>query len=478
MSTRVHRALAVIASLGCALPAYAERPREPVRHGAAPDAGLPRARIGVVVAPAPTDGGDEGEGHARPGVLSRRAARRLSLGAASLTLTDPARWPGEPKSPDPVVPARLAAALEALCPPTVTPQALREIAEHIVTSALRFEVDPMLLGALMYHQSDCEASRRSSWGTGLTMLNRGLIPASLALGSLRYVRATHDGGRVVQSLPFEPPLSLASLGDPATNLRAAAAMLRMFGDQCAALDAAPDVAPHRHFVSHFIWGDRVRSAAPEDAILTARRRLIDYYLGRASAPPRSVSLGTLLLSSPLDGPPRVVTSGLGAAREGGRRAHAGVDFLSHVGEPVRAVADGVVQHAGSDLESGARVDLPPARAALVPEHAMGVRGLFVELAHDGGYRSIYAHLASYTVAPGDRVTRGQLIGYVGRSGIRTSDPHLHFGLFEGTRVIDPREALATLLFAPLLERTPDAVPQHASSKGREADSLEGIERRP
>src|SRR6185503_20568169 len=63
---------------------------------------------------------------------------------------------------------------------------------------------------------------------------------------------------------------------------------------------------------------------------------------------RPSSLG-LEIVSPLEGGTRLGTSGPGADREGGERAHRGLDVDATVGEPVRAVADGVVQFAGMDL---------------------------------------------------------------------------------------------------------------------------------
>ena len=71
------------------------------------------------------------------------------------------------------------------------------------------------------------------------------------------------------------------------------------------------------------------------------------------------------------------------------------------------------------------------------------------------------------MATGEQVTRGQLIGYVGRTGIRMSDPHLHFGLFQGARVLDPRDALA-----PLGLGAPDRL--HELIRGESAIPLRGL----
>jgi hypothetical protein len=266
------------------------------------------------------------------------------------------------------------------------------------------------------------------------------------------------GGRSVAE-PFVPPTPLVhgALLDPATNLYTAAALLRMWREQCPAIDEPFRSSPHRHHVSHFIWGDKVRGAGPEDGVLIARRRLIHYYANALQ--PVLVKLGEISFGSPLDGAPRIVTSGLGEAREQGRRTHAGVDFHARWGEPVRAVADGTVTRAGSDLSDGSLLDLSPERASLVRAAQMGARGLFLEVTHADGYRSIYAHLATYTRTRNERVKRGDLIGYVGLSGVHHSDPHLHFGLFDARGVLDPLQALAPYVFAPELERAPGSQPR-------------------
>lgn len=421
------------------------------RQGGMPWA--PRHRTGVVIdeMPLATAANQVGE-HSDPHVLTPAELRRLGLRPRGRALDDLSRWPAEPKTPEPLEPKKLARALSELCPPVLNAEGFEALAQQLLAAASAFGVDPMLLGALAYHQSGCDSSARNAWGTGLTMLNRGLLPASLRIGSLRYSVRDDQGIWVFRERSFKPPLPFVAgaLVDPATNLYTAAAMLRMFEDQCPALDQVFGGAPHRHFVSHFIWGDQPRGAGPEDGVLIARRRLIAYYTEVEAAP--LVRLKDIDFTSPLDGAPRIVTSGLGEPRDGGRRPHAGIDYLSRYGEPVRAVADGEVIRAGSDRADGTLVDLDPFHAARMPPHQMGARGLFVEIAHAGGYRSVYAHLASYTVKKGDRIARGAVLGYVGRSGVRASDPHLHFGLFEDERVVDPLTALAPYVFAPELER--------------------------
>jgi murein DD-endopeptidase MepM/ murein hydrolase activator NlpD len=102
-----------------------------------------------------------------------------------------------------------------------------------------------------------------------------------------------------------------------------------------------------------------------------------------------------------------------------RRPHYGVDFAAPAGTPVRAVADGTVRKASWDRGNG-RV---------------------VKIRHGGIYTTDYAHLSR--IAPrikrGVTVTKGQVIGYVGSSGLATG-PHLHFVMHRHGRYIDPLKA--------------------------------------
>jgi murein DD-endopeptidase MepM/ murein hydrolase activator NlpD len=245
------------------------------------------------------------------------------------------------------------------------------------------------------------------------------------------------------------PLRRGALASPEPNLYFGAALLRVFGEQCPDIDRAFDSAPHRHAVSHFVWGDRVGDAGPEDRILTARRRLLNSH-ARLTRGGRG--LGGISFSSPLDGYPRIATSGLGEPRDNGRRLHRGIDFASELGEPVRSVAAGTVTFAGIDWERRAHIPLEPWGAVIVHQRHMGPRGLFVEIDHGNGVVSLYAHLGRYDVKVGDQVQASQRIGEVGRTGIRESAPHLHFGLFQNGVVLDPLDHLGAYVFPPNLTR--------------------------
>lgn len=96
------------------------------------------------------------------------------------------------------------------------------------------------------------------------------------------------------------------------------------------------------------------------------------------------------------------------------RMHAGIDFRAPYGMPVHAAADGVVQFAGRH----------------------GGHGNFVRLGHGGGLGTGYAHLSRIAVSPGSSVRRGQVIGYVGSTGLSTG-PHLHYEMYRNGRTINP-----------------------------------------
>ncbi len=87
------------------------------------------------------------------------------------------------------------------------------------------------------------------------------------------------------------------------------------------------------------------------------------------------------------------------------RAHRGVDYAADPGTPVRATADGRIVSAGRN----------------------GGYGNTVVLAHGGQYSTLYAHLSRFArgVRAGGRVRQGQVIGYVGSTGLATG-PHLHY----------------------------------------------------
>ncbi|HSN83436.1 MAG TPA: M23 family metallopeptidase [Polyangiales bacterium] len=423
-----------------------------------------RMRTGVVLddpsARAPTAG---------PGTLTAQELRRLGLRPRGAGLVDLSHWPDEPPSPADVSPQELAQAMRQLCPASVGTRDLERYALAIVRYGREFSVDPWLLAALVYTQGYCSEEIDNGYGTGLTLINVGMHERHVRNGVYHFAVRTERGWEREELDVGEFPFRRAALGNPEPNLYFAAALLSVFGRQCPDIDRAFHSAPHRHPVSHFVWGDRVGDTGPEDRILTARRRLLNSHA--QTNRPGGNRLGDLALVSPLDGYPRIVTSGLGEPRDHGRRPHRGIDFASEYGEPVRSVAAGRVTFAGVDWERKAHIPLEPWGATIVHERHMGPRGLFVEVDHGNGVVSLYAHLATYEVKIGEHVEAGQRLGEVGRTGVRDSGPHLHFGLFRHGEVLDPLDHLAPYLFPPELTKRGHAeLAKRYSGRAREAAS--------
>lgn len=97
------------------------------------------------------------------------------------------------------------------------------------------------------------------------------------------------------------------------------------------------------------------------------------------------------------------------------RMHRGMDIGAPYGSPIYAAIDGVVSFAGRS----------------------GGYGNFVKLSHAGGYASGYGHMSRFAVSTGTRVARGQVIGYVGSTGMSTG-PHLHWEVWKNGVPVNPR----------------------------------------
>lgn len=93
-------------------------------------------------------------------------------------------------------------------------------------------------------------------------------------------------------------------------------------------------------------------------------------------------------------------------------------------------------HAGVDLAAPSGTPIYASRAGQVTTTAFqqGGAGNYVSINHGDGFASIYMHMTHYIVKPGQVVSQGQVIGYVGSTGVSTG-PHLHFGIsYNGTYV--------------------------------------------
>lgn len=367
-------------------------------------------------------------------------------------------WPQEPDTPTDLDPGKFAQALKALCV-SVPQKVADQYGEWILKYAETFAVDPMLIGAYIYRRSRCRADGwiqkekddSRDYGIGLGRISHTVHAPFVDGEGYRYWLFS-DGKWQPQQQPLSAKdfaFTPADLRKPQANIYFTAALASVYQKQCNSLDSAHRSLPHRHWISHLTWGDRVRGGRQEDMVLQARRRLLHYYA--EAAPVAKARMGKLALYSPLDGAPRKISSPFGQKRVRRRRRvrHRGIDYVSTWGEPIRAVADGKVIFAGAQkLNSrGARI-LSPEAARLLPNRALGKGGLFLIIEHSRGFRSAYFHVSSYRVKRGDKVKGGQMIARVGRTGIKRSPAHLHLEFRRGRRKVNPAPHLRPYLLPP------------------------------
>lgn len=112
-----------------------------------------------------------------------------------------------------------------------------------------------------------------------------------------------------------------------------------------------------------------------------------------------------------------IISPFGATATGARND--GINIAAQLGEPIHAAAAGIVTYAGDELKG---------------------YGNLVLIRHDDGYVTAYAHAESINVTRGQRVAKGQVIGYAGDTGdVKT--PQVHFEIRKGIEPVDPKPLL-------------------------------------
>ena len=102
---------------------------------------------------------------------------------------------------------------------------------------------------------------------------------------------------------------------------------------------------------------------------------------------------------------------------GFNKMHTGIDFAAPIGTPILAAGDGIVEDA----------------------KWWGGYGRWVRIGHNRDWETGYGHMSAIAVRPGQHVTQGQVIGYVGTTG-RSTGPHLHFEVWHDHTPIDPKSA--------------------------------------
>jgi murein DD-endopeptidase MepM/ murein hydrolase activator NlpD len=131
-----------------------------------------------------------------------------------------------------------------------------------------------------------------------------------------------------------------------------------------------------------------------------------------------VQQSQMLSCTPSIAPVRgILTDGFGGRSDpftGEPGTHNAVDISSAVGQAVRAPADGIVVKA---------------------EWANGY-GNVIYISHGYGYSTRYGHLSGYAVRPGQRIKRGDILGYVGSTG-RSTGPHLHYEVRLNNNPVNP-----------------------------------------
>jgi murein DD-endopeptidase MepM/ murein hydrolase activator NlpD len=98
-----------------------------------------------------------------------------------------------------------------------------------------------------------------------------------------------------------------------------------------------------------------------------------------------------------------------------KKMHTGIDFAASIGTPIYATADGIIDQL---------------------EVSFSGYGKMIEIDHGFGYRTRYAHMHGFAVKKGQKVKRGDLIGYVGDTGLSTA-PHLHYEVFVNGKHVNP-----------------------------------------
>lgn len=122
--------------------------------------------------------------------------------------------------------------------------------------------------------------------------------------------------------------------------------------------------------------------------------------------------------------------------------HSGIDFTAPNGTPIYATGNGRVESA---------------------ENGNGY-GNHVIVNHGFGYRSLYAHMSRMKVRPGQKIQRGELLGYVGSTGTSTA-PHVHYEIIKGDNKINP----INYFFNDLTEEEYQAIREIANREGQSFD---------
>jgi murein DD-endopeptidase MepM/ murein hydrolase activator NlpD len=140
---------------------------------------------------------------------------------------------------------------------------------------------------------------------------------------------------------------------------------------------------------------------------------VDYYDAQGS------NAKKFLMRKPVRADDTRLTSGFGLRRHpllGEYKMHTGIDWAAPTGTPILAAGNGTIEEAGRK----------------------GYNGNYVRIRHANGYQTAYSHMSRFApgAAPGVKVRQGQVIGYIGTTGL-SSGPHLHFEVLVNNQFVNP-----------------------------------------
>jgi murein DD-endopeptidase MepM/ murein hydrolase activator NlpD len=122
--------------------------------------------------------------------------------------------------------------------------------------------------------------------------------------------------------------------------------------------------------------------------------------------------------------------------------HSGIDFAAAGGDPVLAAAPGEV------IEVFDNPGVLNTYAFTTRSDIRDWCGIGARVRHAANFSTVYCHLSSRAVQLGDQVARGQLIGGAGLTGFSANVVHLHFGVYEDRRTMNPHRFLKAGCFDP------------------------------
>lgn len=258
---------------------------------------------------------------------------------------------------------------------------------------------------LLYFIEKCYLA---TWIQGVSVTARPILKACLICACLLGANSS----------PFVMGALAQSAGQDRADVISIKTMSDLSLDQVQETDLLPAAASREG-----LGGARISVSRAADLVGTASRAVREDYGEESIASSYSdrpvvrvqILGGAGLTSAPLD---RMrLTSRFGSRRhpiDGVSRLHGGVDYGAAHGTQIMATGDAIVTHAGN----------------------AGGYGLLVKLDHGSGLETRYAHMSRIAVSVGDRVSAGQVIGYVGSTG-RSTGAHLHYETRVDGRAVDP-----------------------------------------